>query len=958
MATLLNCYGIKRVCSDCLEPTNGNVSAVAFVRNGVNFADYADALEWLYHIDRKDAIIVHNVRGTYAGEPVIVPGYGKNATTVATNNFTLTYFELFDCAQLEFYNKAQELSGWRVFMLTDAGLLEVWDTVSIIPSAPINSPETLNEYAVTVNWQGRYLPVCRAVPPKLFDSCQELERQKANYCKPCELACDPEFDLFQFAIDVNLPLNTGEKIWVTAYSPACPLPITASTDSWYYQPLVNDFHFTLDDAVANYSAFLGLLATGSYATVSGNVVSVYINKAGWRNSRQGFVNKEACNAGFGFCASAFDFEPLPTFEARVLRSPDCCDECICNCTNPMYVDNPTTGNYDNVGGSVLSYLINQSNGLIVSDTDVFTLMVDESVTLQLITPGYPSDCCGDDIFITVVTESITIGRGQSYISLDGSLRYDLTDTTLTVTHILGVTTNNFGFVVRVNYCGAPYIVNTFDWDRDTTVYCPFVVVPIDLVPSGATTDNNGQIAWDSLDGGCGLGTLSFDYNGIVPPCCTGGEDLEIEVFDGALSVGTLEAANSVIITPTVTANNALFTLVSSSTTGFVVTIEQDICTLTSVTGNWLLRYTFELCGETIVRDVSIISIPAPPPTPCDDGSYEVELDYTFTTGLTLLSDTSFVQPQPGPGGYRRLVSLEWDDDDTEVSFDVFNPDIGVSPACCDAFFITDDVTVGYGSNAFYGAFNPDNGIQFPIQSLACSLPIADPCYLSAYSIERTQIGTQNQRLTLRRNSSLQDAYFFYVEYAVYFCNEYYKIRVEVCNKSRNIFRFFGLRSQLTDTFIRYRFSFRGLPTERKLNGCCIFENIASLTNPGIGISVPVSSYTVYTLEGFEGISYPPQSVTVNGTDTFPKNFPISPNGLFSGQITSLTPNPYFNGDAEFNFVYLQGYQSLVNSGAQRISFKMKVERYDCGELTTYNLYIVLFNAPNAGAPPFTPGIIP
>jgi hypothetical protein len=147
---------------------------------------------------------------------------------------------------------------------------------------------------------------------------------------------------------VTFPLpQTGQIIYVTAYGAACPVPLaTASFNTWYYQPLiVGDTHLSLAQAISDYSIFLGMLAPGSYATLDGNVVSVYINRDGWRFGRRGFSNPDVCFANFGFCGfNDAGFDP-PTFDIRVINRIECCDFDFCNMSNYMLI-NDIVGKHD------------------------------------------------------------------------------------------------------------------------------------------------------------------------------------------------------------------------------------------------------------------------------------------------------------------------------------------------------------------------------------------------------------------------------------------------------------------------------------------------------------------------------------------------------------------------------------------------------------------------------------
>ena len=175
-----------RSCSDCVEKESGKVRAVGYVKTGRTFFDPTNVLEWLQAIYDGDAVIVHNINGTYnGGEATTSEGYGYVSLRLDSRTHVLTYTEIYNCANRDFYNAIADAQDFRVFLALDKSLRESSEPASIIATAPVNAIETTNEFSVTVTWSERNLMDCHALPGTLFKSCADFNRLWASFCPAC-----------------------------------------------------------------------------------------------------------------------------------------------------------------------------------------------------------------------------------------------------------------------------------------------------------------------------------------------------------------------------------------------------------------------------------------------------------------------------------------------------------------------------------------------------------------------------------------------------------------------------------------------------------------------------------------------------------------------------------------------------------------------------------------------------
>ena len=969
------CFKVQRICDICEVPLDsGRVRGIAFMRIGAEFIDYQDPAEWIYYIRRGDIYIVPSVRGLYEQTPVVVPGYGSVLELTIGYNNTLAISEPYNPQNVAFWNSMEKQKGFRVLFITELYIIDGREPVFISPINPVNGIDTINEFVADITWRSRELPRAYDKPPFIFDGCQTLEELEADYCPPCEPDCPPDgFGLFRFVVDgVTFPFTTsGQIIYVTAYGAACPIPLaTATFNSWYYQPLiVGDSHFSLAQAINDYSIFLNLLAPGSYATLDGNVVSVYINRDGWRFSRSGFSNPDVCFANFGFCGfNDAGFDP-PVFDIRVIQTMECCDTtCECPCGEPIYFDDPLNGTYISVLTGAGPYLMDVTNSV---PYQTVTLDVGESVDLQAFLPGTPFDCCGpEDPYIFLEIGATTVPRNGTYTTPAG-IKFELDETFLTITNNLAAPVGgSVNFLVRFSTCGASPILGLFTVNYTDDVYCPFDFGTITKTPAGALTSNGfGAFDYNSIFGGgnCGIGTLTFTRTGgAVPPCCTGGEAVSIDVFEDGVNIGTLMGAAGTVLTPTVLTPKAiLFTLVSIGTGGFVVQAEQNVCGLPAVTGQWALTYSFVLCGETQGETIIFNSVPGPaviPDPPCTDGSYSFEINVAnLSAGLTITN--VYAEAILGFDEVKVIV-LEWDDEAQQtVSFHAINADIGSAPVCCNAYVApTPESYAIYQPASTLGGEHPLNNAQvYPLDgyinnAVASTAPVNNN-YFIPYTFVKTDAAPQDVLITLNRNNVAPASYAQEFHFYYDFCNQRKLLKVIVCNKTRMgqwAYNLFSATAQAT--FRKQNGNIRGVTQTRKLSGCCYNASLGGLACSGT-TCVPAAGFTKFTLTGETGIVYPAQSITFNGNDVNTKSFPVSPDGKFSMQMSIPAGGAQFNGDIDFQWIYIENNSTLIANGTD-ITMVLTMERHDCGEVITRNYRLIIFpgfpavpHPPIDGVPP-------
>ena len=778
---------------------------------------------------------------------------------------------------------------------------------------------------------------------------------------------------------VTFPFTTtGQIIYVTAYGAACPIPLaTASFNSWYYQPLiVGDSHITLAAAINDYSIFLNSLAPGSYATLDGNVVSVYINRDGWRFSRRGFSNPDVCFANFGFCGfNNAGFDP-PTFDIRVIKQIECCDFDFCEapCGEPIYFDDPPNGTYVSTLTGAGPYLIDVTNSV---PYQTVTLDVGESVDLLATLPGTPFDCCGpDDPYIFLEIGMVTVPRNGTYTTPAG-IKFELDETLLTITNnLVAPTGGSVNFTVRFSTCGASPILGLFTINYTDDVYCPFTFGTITKAPAGALTSNGfGAFDYNSIFGGgnCGIGTLTFTRTGgAVPPCCTGGEAVSIDVFEDGVNIGTLTGAAGTVLTPTVITPKAiLFTLVSTGTGGFVVQAEQNVCGLPAVVGQWALTYSFVLCGETASETVIFNSVPGPaviPDPPCTDGSYSFEINVAnLSAGLTITD--VYAESILGYDEVK-VVELEWDDANfLTASFHGINADYGSAPACCSGYiaplpFVNADLPQVAGPLGVNGlndgqvySLNGSLAIgigHIPVNTVPVNGVINN--YGIPYTFIKTQPGPQDALITMERNNQYASVYKQEFTFEYNFCGERKLLKVFVCNKTQMgkwSFAQNGYNNNANPAFINHQANISAVKSTRRLSGCCYDQNSLGVINVACSfganyLCVPSSGYTVFTIVGESGINYPAQTITYNGADVPIKSFPLSPDGNLSMSLSipyvTINDPPalwQFNGNVNFTAFYTVHKSTLI-ANAVPVTLILTMERHDCGEVITRNYRITIY----------------
>ena len=970
------CLKVERLCQVCeVPPSAGRVRGVAFVKIGVEFVDYANPLEWSFHQKNGNVFIVPEVRGGWEQVSVTVPGYGNNEVMNIGYSNTLTYSEPFDPKLIDFYNFIGASNNYRVLFVTDLYVIDSREAVYVAPIAPVSTIDTLNEYVVEAIWRSRNLPRAYDKPPYIFENCELLNELEANYCPPPEPECAEGYGLFRFVVDgVTFPFTTsGQIIYVTAYGPACPIPLaTAFFNLWYYQPLiVGDVHFTLADAINDYSIFLGALAPGSYATLDGNVVSVYINRDGWRFSRRGFANPDVCFANFGFCGfNDAGFDP-PTFDIRVIQQIECCDTSVCEdvCGEPIYFDDPPNGSFISVLTGAVPYLMDVANSV---PYQTITLDIGESVDLQAFLPGTPFDCCGpDDLYIFLEIGATTVPRNGTYTTPAG-IKFELDETFLTITNnLVAPSGGSVNFLVRFSTCGASPILGLFTINYSDDVYCPFTFGSITKTPAGAITSNGfGAFDYDSIFGGgnCGIGTLTFTRTGgAVPPCCTGGEAVSIDVYEDGVNRGTLTGAAGTVLTPTVLTPKAiLFTLVSTGTGGFIVQAEQNVCGLPAVVGQWALTYDFVLCGETVSETAILTSVPAPAVAPCVPGGYSFEINVAnLSAGLTII-DVQALNGGAQPLGLdeEKIITLEWDDEAQQtVSFHAINADFGSAPVCCNGYVApTPESYAIYQPASTLGGEHALNSAQtYPLDgyinnAIASTAPVNNN-YFIPYTFVKTDVGSQDVLITLDRNNVAPASYAQVFHFYYDFCNQRKRLTVIVCNKNRMGKWAYNVGSATAQpTFRKQSGNIRGVAQTRKLSGCCYAASLGGLACSGT-TCVPAAGYTVFTLTGETGIVYPAQSITFNGSDVNTKSFPVSADNKFSMQLSIPAGGTQFNGDIDFQWIYIENNSTLI-ANATDITMILTMERHDCGEVITRNYRLIIFpgfpaipHPPIDGVPP-------
>lgn len=956
------CIDYRRFCNDCAPITNGRVMGVAFIRQGTEFIDYADAAEWAYYITQGVAHVVTAVRGLYLTTDLTVDSYGRKITELLTREHTLTVSEPYDCRNLPFWRAMESATDWRVVFFTDAGLFDGREAVLVVVNTAVNGQDTINEYTVNITWRYKELIACREAPRGIFDGCADLEALLKTFCPPCIPDCPPDgYGLFRFVVDAPaLPLNTGQAIYVTAYGAACPVPsATAAINTWYYQPLITDVHLTLADAITDYNIFLNLLAPGSYATLNGNVVSVYIHRDSWEESRDGFINPSPCFADFGFCGDAFPGDPLPSYDIRVLQIIECCDTvCDCPCGRPLYIDDPINGNYISLIDGYAPYLFDLTNSV---PYQTVTLEVSESVDLQAFLPDTPFDCCASfEQYITLLVGATTVPRNGTYTTPAG-ITFELNETLLTITNNLVAPTGGIqNFIVTFNYCGPAPILGAFQVNYTDDTYCPFDFGAITKTPTDAITSNGfGAFDYDSIFGGgnCGIGTLTFTRVGdAVPGCCTGGEALSIDVYEDGVNVGTLTGAAGTVLTPTVLTPKAiLFTLVSTGTGGFVVQAEQNVCGPIPVVGQWALSYTYVLCGETRNETLILTSVPAPAVVPCVPGGYSFAINVaTLSAGLTITDVTTLTGgAQPLGLDEEKIVTLEWDDELFQtVSFHAINSDYGTAPVCCNGYVAPapESYAIYFPDSTLGGEHPLNDGQTYPfdgyLNNYIANTAAVNNNYFIPYTLVKTDVAPQDVLITMDRNNFAPAVYAQVYHFYYDFCDQRKRLTVIVCNKTRmGQWAYNVSTATAKPTFRKQNGSIRGVVQTRKLSGCCYNASLGGLSCSG-NLCVPTAGYTVFTLRGETGIVYPAQSITFNGADVNTKSFPASGDGKFSMQLSIPSGGTQFNGDIDFQWIYIENNSTLIANGTD-LTMILTMERYDCGQVITRNYRIVVF----PGSPP-------
>lgn len=194
---MTDCFSIERICNECVAAQTGRVRAVVFVEKNLYISpeNYFDELFWLKLAYKKQAFIVHKIRGAYTPEAITVDGFGTDGQIGIGINNTLTYEEQFSPANVAFYNSIEKSTNYRVVFITDKGIRDGGAAVSIAPTNPVGAIDTVNLFSVTVTWRARFLAASyEGEPPLVLTNCAYYTDKILEYCPPCTPVCISEGD--------------------------------------------------------------------------------------------------------------------------------------------------------------------------------------------------------------------------------------------------------------------------------------------------------------------------------------------------------------------------------------------------------------------------------------------------------------------------------------------------------------------------------------------------------------------------------------------------------------------------------------------------------------------------------------------------------------------------------------------------------------------------------------------
>jgi len=177
-------------CNSCPTPLKGNIYAVAVTLRAATKQtsfDPTSTQDWYNLVCNNLARIIPNVRGTYDGSTAVEgPGYGSLSTRTIGRNHQLTYNQLFQCENIDFYNQIQSSNLFEFWWLVgETQLFRSGSAANIFAQMPVTEDVSSDvEFAVTVKFANPYLSECYDVPPTIFDSCEALTAIAG--CLTCE----------------------------------------------------------------------------------------------------------------------------------------------------------------------------------------------------------------------------------------------------------------------------------------------------------------------------------------------------------------------------------------------------------------------------------------------------------------------------------------------------------------------------------------------------------------------------------------------------------------------------------------------------------------------------------------------------------------------------------------------------------------------------------------------------
>ena len=178
-------------CSECAEPEEGRISAIAFVRAGIPVADPSLNQTWVDLICNGYAVIIPAVRANYNGGATKEgPGYGRVATRRQSASHEIKYFHDFNCENVDFYNQLNYSQQYQLWFTNGSKLWTSGVSVHASAMMPItDDPTDTIEFEVDVKWSSKNIPTCYDTP-SIFDSCSEIERLLACLaCEPITIPC-------------------------------------------------------------------------------------------------------------------------------------------------------------------------------------------------------------------------------------------------------------------------------------------------------------------------------------------------------------------------------------------------------------------------------------------------------------------------------------------------------------------------------------------------------------------------------------------------------------------------------------------------------------------------------------------------------------------------------------------------------------------------------------------------